>query len=140
MRQRPAEYIPQIPEQFLLRPQEADEITWPKCARRTSTCYPVETNPPPHCQLHATFMPQCICIASGEGAWPVYLAGNTSNQFSANLMHKGHAQIRRQSPPLSLMYFIIEFNAKTRVPYITLSHRVVFCLGAEGSYHSWNFI
>lgn len=31
MRQRPAEYIPQIPEQLLLLlcPQEADEITWP---------------------------------------------------------------------------------------------------------------
>lgn len=32
MRQRPAEYIPQIPEQLallLLCPQEADEITWP---------------------------------------------------------------------------------------------------------------
>lgn len=110
MRQRPAEYIPQIPEQLLLLlllcPQEADEITWPKCARRTTTCYPVETNsypfPPSHWQLHATFMPQCICIASGGGAWQVYLAGNTSNQFSANLMHKGHAQIRRHSRRLCL--------------------------------------
>lgn len=66
MRQRPAEYIPQIPEQLLLLlllcPQEADEITWPKCARRTTTCYPVETNSYP-----STLAAACNVYA------PVYL-------------------------------------------------------------------
>jgi len=56
--------------------------------------------------------PLSICIEKGQ----VYLAGDTTNQFSANLMHKGYAQISRQSLPLSLMCFIIEFNAKIHVP------------------------
>lgn len=110
MRQRPAEYIPQIPEQLLLlllRPQEADEITWPKCARRTTTCYPVETNsyPLPPSTLAAAcnvYAPVYLHSEWEGGAWQVYLAGNTSNQFSANLMHKGHAQIRRHSRRLCL--------------------------------------
>lgn len=110
------------------------ELPLPKSLRRTTTCYPVQREelilpcPAPLC---ATFIPSCF-QQRRMGAWQVYLADNRSNQFSANLMHKGtctQKEIRIELPPLSLMYFIIEFNAITGVPYtsrVTLSYKVVF--------------
>lgn len=81
-----------------------DEITFTKC--QTNECHALPPLP----------MPLGWHRANRE---QVYLADDRTNQFAANLMHKGHmhrdfADIRPVL--LSLMCFIIEFNAKIHVP------------------------
>jgi len=94
---------------------QKDEITFTKCSvPAQSDKFSVS---PPSIPLERTCI-QRLSLEYLHREGQVYLAGDTTNQFSANLVHKGYAQISRQSLSLSLICFIIEFAAKMYVPLL----------------------
>lgn len=91
---------PQIPESCPCSSLSDERQPVTQCRETSSSC------PAPHC---ATFIPSCF-QQRRMGAWQVYLADNRSNQFSANLMHKGDMHKKRFAFVFNVFYNWIQCN------------------------------